>query len=68
MIYLTIAYSCIFLSEEILNLPVMVVSVDEIYVEIGELGRQQRIYTAYLCLMAGYQAFYLFQVSAAFEK
>ena len=46
----------------------MVVSVDDIYVEIGELGRQQRIYTAYLCLMAGYEAFYLFQVSVAFEE
>ena len=67
MIYWTIDYSCIFLSEEIANLPVMVVSVDEIYVEIGELGRQQRIYTAYICLMAGYEAFFLFQVSVAFE-
>ena len=36
--------------------------IDEIFKEIGELGRQQCIYGACFCLMNGYAAFHMLQV------
>ena len=36
--------------------------IDEIFREIGELGRQQCIYGACFCLMNGYAAFHMLQV------
>ena len=38
--------------------------IDEIFREIGELGRQQCIYGACFCLMNGYAAFHMLQVFA----
>ena len=37
--------------------------IDAIFREIGELGPQQRMYGGCLCLMNGYAAFHMLQVS-----
>ena len=50
------------LAQCLLNTSIFQMDIDAIFIEIGELGRQQRIYGACFCLMNGYAAFHMLQV------